>query len=125
MESFRFFSETVVTLALWIFQQFLMSAVITSARNIILQDLKVSEQYGTAARKGNQLGMIRRNITYREKKLMVPIVGPHLEYCIQAWIPHLRKCIDKLAWVQRRATRMIPEMQTRCYEYRLKLCNQR
>ena len=47
---------------------------------------------------------------------MVPlykaIVRPHLDYCIQAWIPHLRKDIDQLEWVQRRATRMIPGMQT-------------
>ena len=59
--------------------------------------------------------------------LMVPlykaIVRPHLEYCIQAWRPHLRKDIDKLERVQRRATRMIPEKLTRCYQDRLKLCN--
>ena len=57
---------------------------------------------------------------------MIPLykatVRPHLEYCIPAWRPHLRKDIDKLEGVQRRATRMIPEMQTRCYEDRLKLC---
>ena len=57
---------------------------------------------------------------------MVPlykaIVRSHIEYCIQAWRPHLRKDIDKLESVQR-ATRMIPEMQTRCYKDRLKLCN--
>ena len=35
----------------------------------------------------------------------------------------MRKDIDKLKRVQRRATRMIPEMQTRCYEDRLKLCH--
>ena len=36
-------------------------------------DLKVSEQCGIVARKGSQqLGMIRRNSTYREK-LMVPL----------------------------------------------------
>ena len=93
----------------------------------IQADLKVSEQCGIAARKGNQLlGMIRRNIAYRDKKSMVPlykaIVRLHLEYCIQAWRPHLRKDIYKLERVQR-ATRMIPEMQTRCYEDRLKLCD--
>ena len=49
----------------------------------IQADLKVSEQCGIAARKGDQLlGMIRRNITYRERKLMVPlykaIVSPRL-----------------------------------------------
>ena len=60
-------------------------------------NMKVSEQCRIAASKGNQvLGMIRRNITYREKSLIVTlykaaIVRPHLEYCIQAWNPHLRK----------------------------------
>ena len=59
-------------------------------------NMKVSEQCRIAASKGNQvLGMIRRNITYTDKSLIVPlykaIVRPHLEYCIQAWSPHLRK----------------------------------
>ena len=52
-------------------------------------DMKVSEQCGIAASKGNQiLGLIRRTIMYKEKHLIVPlykaIVRPHLEYCIQA-----------------------------------------
>ena len=55
-------------------------------------NMKVSEQCRIAASKGNQvLGMIRRNITYKEKSLIVPlykaIVRPHLEYCTQAWNP--------------------------------------
>ena len=64
-------------------------------------NMKVSEQCRIAASKGNQvLGMIRRNITYKENSLIVPlykaIVRPHLEYCIQAWSPYLRKDIDML-----------------------------
>ena len=56
-------------------------------------DMKVSEQCGIAASKGNQiLGLIRITITYKEKLLIVPlykaIVRPHLEYCIQAWRPY-------------------------------------
>ena len=63
-------------------------------------NMKVSEQCRIAASKGNQvLGMIRRNITYKEKSLIVPlykaIVRPHLEYCIQAWSQYLRKDIDR------------------------------
>ena len=59
-------------------------------------NMKVSEQCRIAASKGNQvLGMIRRNITYKDKSLIVPlykaIVRPHLEYCIQAWSQYLRK----------------------------------
>ena len=56
-------------------------------------NMKVSEQCRIAASKGNQvLGMIRRNITYKEKSFIIPlykaIVRPDLEYCIQAWNPH-------------------------------------
>ena len=37
-------------------------------------NMKVSEQCRIAASKGNQvIGMIRRNITYKEKSLMVPL----------------------------------------------------
>ena len=59
-------------------------------------DMKVSEQCGIAASKGNQiLGLIRRTITYKEKHLIVPlykaIVRPHLEYYIQAWRPNRKK----------------------------------
>ena len=56
----------------------------------ISADMKVSEQCGIAASKGNQiLGLIRRNIAYKEKTLIMPlykaIVRPHLEYCIQGY----------------------------------------
>ena len=68
--------------------------------------MKVSEQCGIAASKGNQiLGLIRRNITYKVKKLIIPlykaIVRPHLEYCIQAWRPYRKKDIDTLERIQR------------------------
>ena len=64
-------------------------------------NMQVSEQCRIAASKGNQvLGMIRRNIAYKEKSLITPlykaIVRPHLAYCIQAWHPHLRKDVDML-----------------------------
>ena len=75
-------------------------------------NMKVSEQCRIAASKGNQvLGMIRRNITYKEKSLIIPlykaIVRPHL----QAWNPHLRKDVDILEKIQRRATKLIPELR--------------
>ena len=79
-------------------------------------DMKVSEQCGIAASKGNQiLGLIRRTITYKEKQLIVPlykaIVRPHLEYCIQAWRPYRKKDIYKLERIKRRATKIIPELR--------------
>ena len=90
-------------------------------------NMKVSEQCRIAASKGNQvLGMIRRNITYKEKRLIIPlykaIVSPHLEYCIQAWSPYLKKDIDMLEKIQRRATKLIPGLRDLTYEERLKEC---
>ncbi len=66
----------------------------------------VSEQCRIAASKGNQvLGMIRRNITYKDNSLIIPlykaIVRPHLQYCIQTWSPYLRKDIDILENIYR------------------------
>ena len=93
----------------------------------ISADMKVSEQCGIAASKGNQiLGLIRRNITYKGKKLIIPlykaIVRPHLENCIQAWRPYRKKDIDTFERIQRRATKMIPELRYLSYEERLKEC---
>ena len=90
-------------------------------------DMKVSEQCGIAASKGNQiLRLIRRTIKYKENQLIVPlykaIVRPHLEYCIQAWRPYRKKDIDKLERIQRRATKMIPELRVLSYENRLLQC---
>ena len=70
---------------------------------IISADMKVSEQCGIAASKGNKiLGLIRRNI--------------------QAWRPYRKKDIDTLERIQRRATKMIPELRDLSYEERLKEC---
>ena len=93
----------------------------------ISADMNVSEQCGIAASKGNQiLGLIRRNITYKGKKLIIPlykaIVRPHLEYCIQAWRPYRKKDKDTLERIQRRATKIIPELRDLSFEERLKEC---
>ena len=60
------------------------------------------------------------SITYKDKSLIVPlykaIVRPHLEYCIQAWSPYLRKDIDMLEKIQRRATKLIPGLRDLRYE---------
>ena len=81
----------------------------------ISADMKVSEQCDIADSKGNQiLGLIRRNITYKEKRLSIPLYKAtymfHLEYCIQAWRPYHKKDIDTLERIQRRATKMILEL---------------
>ena len=93
----------------------------------ISADMKISEQCAIAAAKGNQiLGLIRRNIVYKDKEIIIPlyktIVRPHLEYCIQAWRPYRKKDIDILERVQRRATKIIQKLRNISYEMRLKEC---
>ena len=91
----------------------------------ISADMKVSEQCGIATAKGNKiLGLITRNIVYKEKDIIIPlcktIVMPHLEYCIQAWRPYRKKDIDVLEIVQRRAAKMMPKLRNISYEMRIK-----
>ena len=50
------------------------------------------------------------------------IVRPHLEYCIQAWRPYRNKDKDTLERIQRRATKLIPELKDLSYEERMKEC---
>ena len=80
---------------------------------------------GIAVPKGNQiLRLVMRNITYKEKELIIylnkTMVRSHFEYCIQAWRPYRKKDIDTLERIQRRTTKMIPELRDLSYEERTK-----
>jgi len=92
----------------------------------VCKNLKVAKQCGQAAKKGNQiLGMIARTFVSRNKfiitKLYKSLVRPHLDYCIQAWRPHLGKDIDVLERVQRRMSRMVEGCKDVSYEKRLQM----
>ena len=85
---------------------------------------KVSEQCIIATKKANAvLGMIKRNINCRSKdvitRLYKALVRPRLEFCVQAWCPYLRKDIDMIERVQRRATKLIEGSKNKKYSERL------
>ena len=87
-------------------------------------DMIVSEQCGIAASNGNQmLGLIKTTITYKEKQLIVPlykaIVRTHLEYRIHAWRSYRKRDTYMVDGIQRRATKIIPELRYLNYESRL------
>ena len=91
---------------------------------IIQNDLKCRLQCIKAVNTANiVLGMIRRSFVCKDREIILQLykslVRPHLEYCVQAWRPHLQKDIDLIEGVQRRATKMIPNLKNKTYEERL------
>lgn len=94
---------------------------------VIDSSLKPSRQCVEAAKKGNRLlGIIKRTMVSRDKdtilRLYKAMVRPNLEYCVQAWCPYLKKDIEIIEKVQRRATKMIKGFYNLSYEERLKQC---
>ena len=75
----------------------------------------------------NTLGAIRRSFSYLDKtillRLYTALVRPHIEYANPVWSPRLRKDIDAIENVQRRATKMVPEIRDLPYSDRLKALN--
>ena len=71
--------------------------------------------------------MIRRSFVCKDREIILQLykslVRPQIEYCNQAWRPHLQKVIDLIEGVQRRATKMIPNLKNKSCEERLNIFN--
>jgi len=95
---------------------------------VISHDLKASIQCIQAYSKANRmLGVTNRAIIYETADIMLSLykslVRPHLEYCTVAWSPHYVKDKELLEHVQRRFTRLIPELKELSYPERLDKLN--
>ena len=93
----------------------------------ILMDCKLdfgSHIKEIVGRANRMVGMIRTAFACLNKKmflsLYMALIRPLLEYCVQVWSPHLQKYIDLIERVQRRATKLVPELRDLPYEERLK-----
>ena len=78
-----------------------------------------------AAKKANSLlGCIARSIESRAREVIISLyfalVRPHLEYCVQFWVPQFQKDIEKMERVQSRATRMVEGLACMTYGERLR-----
>ena len=90
----------------------------------MIKDLKWQKQTEQSFKTANRvLGFIARNFRYKNKQLILQLykslVLPHLEHAVQFWSPHLRRDIDKIEKMQRRATKMIPEIRNHSYHQRI------
>ena len=93
-------------------------------RIIITKDLKFQKQTLKGCKTAKRvLGFIARNFRYKNKEIILPLykslVSPHFEHAVQFWSPHLKRDIDKMEKIQRRATKMIPEIRNHSYHQRI------
>ena len=93
----------------------------------VTPDLKSSAHVArVAARANSVLGQIRNTFTYMDKEMFLALyltmVRPLMEYAVQVWSPKFIKDSDKLEKVQRRATKLVPELRDLPYETRCGNC---
>ena len=88
-------------------------------------ELKFTQHCVKVANKASQIvGMIRRSFDYIDSEmlctLMKGLIRPHLEYGNTVWSPRFKKDAELIENVQRRASKMVPELANLEYGDRLK-----
>ena len=92
---------------------------------VFQRDLKFSSHISQKVNKANSmLGIIRKTFDFLDQeiflKLYKSLVRPHVEYANVVWYPNYKKDIESIERVQRRATKLLPELRHLPYHERLK-----
>ena len=95
---------------------------------LVDSNLKFKKHITAKVNKANQMwGTIKRTFRYMNKDIFKKLFSAHvrsqLEYAVQFWSPYLRKDINLIERVQRRATKYIPELKELSYTDRLRRLN--
>ena len=96
-----------------------------SRNNHRYSNLDFKEHVDSKVKKENQMqGLIKRSFSHLDKNMFLNLykclVRPHVEYGSPAWATKYKREKIKLQNVQRRATKLIPEIKDLSYSNRLK-----
>ena len=105
---------------MYVFHIFLVQNLSSLMRELI----KFSQHLERQVNKANTiLGMIRRSYEFIDsdtmQRLFTALVRPHVEFSNIAWAPRLIKDRKLIEGVQRRATKLVPDLRELPYEQRL------
>ncbi|KAF2351594.1 hypothetical protein FHG87_017649 [Trinorchestia longiramus] len=91
---------------------------------IVTENLKHDKQVEKSVKNASRILHFNvRNLEYKSKNIILPhyktLVRPHLESAVQLTSPTLRRDINNIEQIQRKAKKMIPELHNFSYERRL------